>query len=1304
MASNNENLQSEFARLAHELALIEEILSQAPSDEPETDLGRWLVMLSGFFNAQFAQVWRYDEMHGASGRAICLEQLAVNAQSYPLLRVASLNLDSTDCNLLAIRAVQGKDIIYFPEFLEDANILRHAEIGLSKLRSGVFLPILLPGNRAYVFELMFESTDTLDETAIPLMRKLTLMFSTLLKSASKAKTESQFEEEYQILLDAVPVMVWYKDKHNRFLAINRRVTEICGIQPGDIVGKRTEELFPADAAQYYSDDLEVIRSGRPKLKIYEQITIADGNRLWLRTDKVPYVRNGVVEGIIAFTTDISELKQSEDNLIKIKSELELKVEERDQEIATANIFFTLSRELLCIANLKGYFTRLNPVWSERLGYSLEELYSRPYSEFVHPDDRHLTSAIDVKLMAGGSVRDFENRYVAKDGSIRYFRWSATSFGDSIYAVAYDVTDRRLVEEELLVANDRFVNIGQHMPGIIYQFVVRPNGDFHFPYVSEGSKEVLGYEAHEIEADASLAFKVMHPDDAAAMKKLSLESAANLTVFRYEGRVLAPNGTMRFIQATSTPARLENGDVLFNGLVMDVTDLKRAQEEVRKLNADLEERVKSLGRANEKLETLTQQLEQAYDKAMEASKLKSEFVANISHEIRTPLSAVIGMSDLLLDTSLDQQQREYAGTARDSAKSLLVIINDILDFSKIEAGKIELEDIDFELQNIVEGSVDIFIKDAAAKKLSVMTHVEPELPRIVTGDPVRIRQILINLVSNAVKFTYDGEVIVRVRPVPAPGTVGDGTSFNASPEDAKSFVRFEVSDTGIGMPESIRQRLFTPFAQADGSTTRRYGGTGLGLSICKRLVELMGGEIGFNSSEGGGTTFWFCLPLTAAQGVVELPLSSAEKTGEVVFLYSGSESTKTIVGSYIESEGAAVHHATTLGSILYGLDSALKNGTAPKAVLVDSGVESIDALNIIDAIRREAKHKDLKLVFLTDVHQRDLGETACERGADLCVYKPFRRTDLLSAVFVRPKDTTSGRGGNHKGSSNRKVTGPIRILVVEDNNLMRGLTIKQLEKFGIETDFATNGSEAVEKTLKNEYSLVLMDCQMPVMDGFESTLEIRKREFVKGGHIPIIAMTAFAMAGDREQCLASGMDDYLSKPVTIDQLELMLEKWLSDVFTPPTHMVHASGGSSEGGGSKPVSKSDDSAVATMIDDQQGLKISDNDSPLLDIEMVIEHYGKNSLREILTSFIDELEELVPAVVVEVKNGDIEMVGRLAHQLKGLASVLSATKMNEIALSLEAACRESRSEDITEHAGELVRAKQSLIAFINQFLASN
>lgn len=1312
MGPNLENLRSEFDRLGLELALIEEILSESPDRGDEDALHSWLLRIANFLKADFGQVWRYDALQlGQPGRIYCIPNLAFNEANYPLARAASMELESVSASALPTLALKGKDVLYQPHLDSEPATPRIYAFQNSGLNSIVLLPVILSPERAYIFELVFTRKDSLDDSAIRLLRKLGFIFRGILSSSPDGSSDRLQRTEYQILLDAVPAMVWYKDKNNRILAINGHAAEVTGLPISEIVGRKTEEVYPTEAAQYYSDDMDVIKTGQAKRRIIERITGKNGERLWLSTDKVPYVRNGQVDGIIVFSTDISDLKQAEEELIRIKRELESTVAERNRELATANIFFTLSREMLAIADLRGYFTRLNPAWTERLGYTLDELYARPYIDFVHPDDKERTMEIKNQLAEAGHVRDFENRYVARDGSIRLLRWSATTFGDAIYAVAYDVTERRRVEEELIDINERFVNIGKHMPGIVYQFLIRANGEFEFPYVSEGSKELLGFDAKEIEANSALAFQAMHPEDAAAMQRLSIQSAKDLSTFRYEGRIIAPDGSMRFVRATSTPERLENGDVVFNGLVMDVTDLKQAQEEVRKLNLDLEERINSLRKANEKLESMTQKLEQAYDKALEASKLKSEFVANISHEIRTPLSAVIGMTDLLLDTSLDNQQREYTGTARDSAKSLLTIINDILDFSKIEAGKIELESIDFELQNIVEGSTDFFIKDAASKKLTMMTQVDPTLPRIVTGDPVRIRQILINLVSNAVKFTYNGEVIVRVRALSRQNVSGSETDKDDSSFATENnvvvgggpMVRFEVTDTGIGMPEAVRQRLFTPFVQADGSTTRRYGGTGLGLSICKRLVELMEGEIGFESTEGRGTTFWFTVPLMSAQDVVQLPINGNQKSDQVVFLFTSSPSTESIVGDYIRSEGATFKSATTLGSVLYGLDSTGCEGNTVGAVIIDSGPESIDALNIVDAIRRDARYKEIKIIFITDVHQRDLGEQACERGADLCVYKPFRRTDLISAVFLRRKDSGPGdKSARHQSASKRKVTEPIRVLVVEDNNLMRGLTMKQLEKFGIETDFATNGAEAVEKTFTNDYSAVLMDCQMPVMDGFEATLEIRKREFVKGGHVPIIAMTAFAMAGDREQCIASGMDDYLSKPVTIEQLEAMLEKWLSHMFTPSMQLAHTAGNLLDGGNTTPPRPVTTANTTMVVDDAQD--IADDGTPLLDIETVIEHYGPNSLREILTSFIDELEELVPAIVAEVKNGDYEMVGRLAHQLKGLVAVLSAARMSDLALKLESACREARAQAIADYTNDLVRAKKNLITFINNFLSSN
>jgi PAS domain S-box-containing protein len=1322
MAFTTNNSQGEFDLLRIELSLIEDILVSSPTAEKsiESCLERCQSLISQFLGAEFAQAWQYESARGKTPRLEYVPHLFVgdDVKARQLIKESKKVVDAHSTEFPS-RALANQSVVYIDDLtnaLDDARIDTMIDAGIK----GVVLLSVTTSEHSYILEFAIQKARTLDESALKFLRRLADIISNFL-TLSPVCTGNIFEEsEYRILLDAVPAMVWYKDRHNRILNLNKHAAEVSGRSVDEVIGKRTEEIYPDDAAKYYLDDMAVISSGKPKRRILEALHGADGEVTWVSTDKIPYMRNGRVEGIIVFSTDISELKRAEDELRKIQFELESAVEERNQELATVNIFFTLSRELLCIANTQGYFTHLNPIWTERLGFTLEELYSRPYVDFVHEEDRFKTSEIQKELNDIGEVSNFENRYLTKDGAFRWFRWSAIAVGESVYAVAYDITDRKKVEQELIDANERFIDIGKHMPGMIYQFCIDTDGKPSFPYLSEGCAELLGHESHEIQANAMLAFEVMHPDDARGIMEGSLHAAKHLTKFQYEGRVLSADGSVRYIRATSTPERLENGDVLFNGLVMDITDLKLAQEEVRKLNRDLEERNENLTKINSELESMTQKWEHAYDRALEASKLKSEFVANISHEIRTPLSAVIGTSDLLLDTSLDSQQREYASAARDSAKSLLTIINDILDFSKIEAGKIDLENIDFELQQIVESSIDFFIKDSTGKKLSILTYVDPTLPRLVNGDPVRIRQVLINLVSNAVKFTSFGEVVVRV--VRSVGSRGN------QPGGRIHCVRFEVRDTGIGMPESVRQRLFTPFVQADGSTTRRFGGTGLGLSICKRLVELMDGEIGYESVEGEGSNFWFNISLPSAQYVAQLPTVSPLK-GQVIFVYGGSDSTKSVVSSYLEAEGYQLNLATSLGGMLYSLDQVANEGATVHSIIVDGSQASKDPINVVDAIRRDARYKKTNLIFLADLHQRDEGELACERGADLCVYKPFRKTELLSAVFFgKSASNLAASVTGARPGAKRKVTEKIRILVVEDNNLMRGLTIKQLEKFGIETDFATNGAEAVEKTYSNEYSLVLMDCQMPVMDGFEATLEIRKREFAKGGHVPIIAMTAFAMAGDREQCIASGMDDYLSKPVTMEQLEGMLEKWLEEVFSPAMLLLHAETGRSssvqqsveesvekkekrvvEKTVIKPVKKTEattarknnkNAAKGDTADD--GTK--GRDRSLLDIDKVVEYYGQNCLHEILSSFIEELDDLVSAIVNEVKRGNHESVARLAHQLKGLVSVLSANELSELAVKLEMACDERRDAEVKTQTAEMVRSKKDLVNFINNFLSTN
>ena len=414
-----------------------------------------------------------------------------------------------------------------------------------------------------------------------------------------------------------------------------------------------------------------------------------------------------------------------------------------------------------------------------------------------------------------------------------------------YIFNKDISARKLVEATLQQSEARFSQLASHVPGGIYQLLYRRDGSQSFPYVSPSFEAILGLSPEGMMADSAIAFDMVHPEDIGVMLQRTQTSYETLCNFEFEGRFLTPKG-LRWVRIVSSPELLDNGDVMFNGLLTDITEKKQADEEIRKLNADLSERVDNLASVNKELELLTRKLEIAFDAALEASKLKSEFVANISHEIRTPISAVIGMSELLLDTNLSDEQKQFTNMVRDSAQSLLIIINDILDFSKVEAGRLDLEIVNFELLPLVEDSVDLLAANARKKSIDLITLVDPELPSALMGDPVRVRQILINLISNAVKFTRAGQVFVKVEKL--------------AEDEHTVTLRFQVSDSGIGISPAASARLFSPFVQADGSTTRQYGGTGLGLSISKLLAEMMNGALDFSSKEGEGSSFWFVAPL------------------------------------------------------------------------------------------------------------------------------------------------------------------------------------------------------------------------------------------------------------------------------------------------------------------------------------------------------------------------------------------------------------------------------------------------------------
>jgi PAS domain S-box-containing protein len=1088
---------------------------------------------------------------------------------------------------------------------------------------------------------------------------------------TKALLPEHEAQRLTVLLDHLPVMVYGLDGDGGFCLWNRECERVLGYRKQDVLGrtrlKLYERMYPdpdyrdwvlAQVASHHYRDLETT------------VTAADGTpRIvsWSNFSADVRVPGLSVWGV---GVDVTDRKRTEDAL-------------RENERLMNSVLGQLpGLAYRCLVDrnwsvlfAKGDFRPIGGIDAEDL--EAGRIY---YGDILHPDDADRCARNVADALARREPYENEHRIFDRDGNIKWI----LARGRGIFAddgtfrfldgLNIDITERKRVEEALRQANAR-LDLAVRGSNIGIWENDMPDGDFKTGRLHcINIMEQLGYPAPDGPVDYETMVASLHPEDRQRVEEaVRGYFASRRTDFAVEFRARHRDGSYRWILSRAVAVRDAAGKAIrFAGMRIDITDLKRIEEELR----------------------------QAKEAAEAASRAKSEFLANVSHEIRTPMNAILGMTDLALDTRLSDEQRNYLTIVNSSANALLNVINDLLDFAKIEAGKLELDPADFSLRAVLNETLRALAFRAHHKQLELVCHVSPDVPDALVGDAGRLRQVLLNLVGNAVKFTEKGEIVVSVELVSGESVSGEcvsGAWSKAAPATTHhspltthqltnspltTHLRFTVRDTGIGIAREKQERIFQAFEQGDNSATRRYGGTGLGLSIASRLVALMGGSIAVDSEPERGSTFRFTAAFgLPAQGPASWP-PLVDLRGLRVLIVDDNATNRLILEEWLRdwhSDATSVADGLTALNKLW---QAVAAGRPYALALLDGRMPGVDGLALAAEISRSPQLADCRVILMTSedrpgtlTRQRELGIAAVAR-------KPIQQEELLDTVHrVLSRAQRADEEAPAPASEtavpeiDQPATRPLRILVAEDNELNQQVVQHLLGRKGHLVHVARDGRETLVALEQATFDLLLLDVHMPELDGFQVIHSLRRREQGTGRHLPVIALTARSMKGDRERCLQAGMDDFLPKPIRRKELFEAIERVLGRQRLNEEHVTATSGTPSEQG-----------AIAGqdgILDTTQLLNACDGDPVLLDRMIAI--------------FRTDAPARLRRIETALGEHNSAELRESAHKMRGLVSAFS-TVAADIALRLE----QAGSAGQLDGAAELYTTLRAVVTEMELILA--